>query len=93
MNTQKKSVNVPHRLTVLQRLTVQQYVECGSVQWQCSAPLPYGAPRSVLCLNINARHGGAATELNEETTCSSRRVTLFQSEKGYIFCRCEFQKG
>ena len=45
---EKKSVNVPHRRTVLQRLTVQQYVECGSVPCHYSAPLPYRA-RAALC--------------------------------------------
>ena len=37
-----------------------------------------------------------ATELNEETTCSSWRSVSscdVVSEKGYIFYRYEFQKG
>ena len=68
-------------------------VRLSAVPLLCSSARTVRAPRSALCLNITA------TELNEETTCSSWRsvsscdVVVFQSEKGYIFYRCEFQKG
>ena len=65
---------------------------CRTVRRAPSAAVRAAASAGTI-LNITA------TELNEETTCSSWcsvsscDVVVFQSEKGYIFYRFEFEKG